>query len=89
MKRVSLCAWLMLFFISSCQAQEHLTITIAGHEKLYSKKVLLAHPHLVLIKQVHLPTYPNRTFDLKAIPLCSLVESNKDAGCDSENKRLG
>jgi mono/diheme cytochrome c family protein len=70
----------MLLFISTCQAEEQLTISIPGYEKSYSRKALLAHPDLVLIKQVHLPSYPNQSFDLQAIPLCSLLKINKDVG---------
>ncbi|CDZ77873.1 hypothetical protein BN59_02166 [Legionella massiliensis] len=71
MKRLAI---LLLFFSSFSQAAETLTTTVADQETTYSREMLLAHPKLITIKQAHLPAYPGQLFDLKAVPLCSLLK---------------
>ncbi|KTD35089.1 hypothetical protein Lnau_1979 [Legionella nautarum] len=81
MKPATLFLSLMLAWSSICVAQNSLTINIDGQETSYTPEALLANPHLVTIKGAHLPTYPNQSFDLKAIPLCSLLNiANKKVG---------
>lgn len=62
----------ILIFSSACLAQT-LTINVGDQEASYTPETLLANPHLVTFKQLHLPTYPNQSFDVKALPLCSLL----------------
>ncbi|KTD27146.1 MULTISPECIES: c-type cytochrome [Legionella] len=62
--------------ISVSSAQEVLTITIDDRQTTYTPESLFKHPNLVIVKQVHLPTYPGQSFDLKAIPLCNLLNIN-------------
>ncbi|KTC92571.1 MULTISPECIES: c-type cytochrome [Legionella] len=81
MKQTVLLLSLMLAWSSICFAQKPLTININGQETSYTSEALLTNPNLVTIKQAHLPTYPNQSFDLKAIPLCTLLNIN--------NKKVG
>lgn len=81
MKQAALLLSLMLAWSSICVAQKTLTIHIDGQETSYTPEALLTNPNLVTIKQAHLPTYPKQTFDLKAIPLCALLNiANKKVG---------
>ena len=62
----------VLFTFPAC-AQETLTINANGQQTAYTRNDLLRNPNLVTLKQVHLPTYPNQSFDLRALPLCTLL----------------
>lgn len=74
---------LMLYFAltSLGWAQQSLTINIGDNVTTFTPDILLKNPNLVVIKQAHLPTYPNLSFDLKALPLCNLLNiSDKKVG---------
>lgn len=76
MERSVLLLMLILTFTSISWGQEVLTINIKGHQTIYTPEILLKDPHRVILKQVRLPTYPNQYFDLKAVPLCHLLNIN-------------
>lgn len=58
-------------------AEEALRISSGTYTTSYNRERLLKSPKLTTLKQVPLPTYPGQFFDLKAVPLCTLLTINE------------
>ena len=80
LQRTLYLVFLLITLSSSCLAGE-LNIDLGKEKVSYSPDDLLKNPSLITLKNISLPTYPDQTFNLKAIPLCSLLKlEDKEVG---------
>lgn len=66
-----------MLFPSTFYAGQLLTLEVGHLKRSYTQDDLLHHPQLILLKNIVLPAYPNKTFHVKAIRICDLLENDK------------
>ncbi|KTD20556.1 putative signal peptide protein [Legionella lansingensis] len=71
---------LLIMLCSNLYAGSSLTINTPKKQIIYTRENLLNHPKVVTLKSIHLPSYPDKIFDLKAIKLCELLVADDSTG---------